>query len=79
MQRGVRLRVFKWSPDEVGDGDPIFFVAGWISLVSGWRPLLEVLVRNHPVYYLETREKASAEIDRSLMRPENFNINTARR
>ena len=74
MEKGVQLRLFKWSPEEKADAAPIFFVAGWISLVSGWRPLLEVLVRSHPVYYLETREKASAEIDRCLMRPEKFSI-----
>lgn len=75
VERGVRLRLLEWSPDNQSGADPIFFVAGWISLVSGWRPLLEVLVRNHPVYYLETREKVSAEIDRSLMRPEYFGVN----
>ena len=74
VQEGVRLRLFKWIPEDCGDGDPIFFVAGWISLVTGWRPLLEVLVRKHPVYYLETREKASAEIPQSMMQSENFAI-----
>jgi len=42
--------------------------------VSGWRELLEELIPKHPVYYLETREKRSAEIDPHLMRPESFSI-----
>jgi pimeloyl-ACP methyl ester carboxylesterase len=49
-------------------------VAGWISLVRGWIPLLERLVTTHPVYYLETREKRSAEIDPQMMRPKSFSI-----
>ena len=71
---GVRLQVFQWRPERDTGAEPIFFVAGWISLVSGWRELLEVLVPKHPVVYLETREKRSAMIDRRLMRPENFSI-----
>ena len=74
VEEGVRLQVYQWRPERDTGADPIFFVAGWISLVSGWRELLEVLIPNHPVYYLETREKRSAEIDRRLMRPENFSI-----
>jgi pimeloyl-ACP methyl ester carboxylesterase len=36
--------------------------------------LLKHLVQTRPVYYLETREKASAEISERLMRPVNFSI-----
>jgi pimeloyl-ACP methyl ester carboxylesterase len=74
VQDGVRLRIFEWRPATEDGADPILFVAGWISLVTGWVPLLEELVRIHPVYYLETREKQSAEIPDELMRPENFSI-----
>ena len=49
-------------------------MAGWISLLAGWLPLLEVLVQTHRVIYLETREKHTAEIDRSRMRPGCFAI-----
>jgi pimeloyl-ACP methyl ester carboxylesterase len=74
VEDGVRLRLMRWQPAGGEQGPPILFVAGWISLVTGWRPLLEVLVRRHPVFYLETREKRSAEIDERLMRPESFTI-----
>jgi len=74
VEEGVRLEVYRWKPERETGTDPIFFVAGWISLVSGWIPLLERLVTTHPVYYLETREKRSAEIDPHLMRPESFSI-----
>lgn len=73
VEPGVRLRVFQWHPERAS-GAPILFVAGWISQLAGWLPLLEVLVRRHPVHYLETREKASAEIDAVQLRPESFGI-----
>jgi pimeloyl-ACP methyl ester carboxylesterase len=71
---GVRLKVREWRPPASAAQEPLFFIAGWISLVSGWRPLLEVLVPTRRVVYLETREKASAEVDRRLLRPEHFSI-----
>ena len=74
VEEGVLLEVFRWRPEQETGADPIFFVAGWISLLRGWKPLLERLVTTHPVYYLETREKRSAEIDPQLMRPESFSI-----
>ncbi|MGD9254027.1 MAG: hypothetical protein PVG92_08850, partial [Holophagae bacterium] len=74
VEEGVRLLLMRWQPADCGQSPPILFVAGWISLVTGWRPLLEVLVRRQPVFYLETREKRSAEIDERLMRPESFTI-----
>jgi len=71
---GVRLRCYRWRPQSENDASPVFFVAGWISLVTGWKALLRVLVHTHPVVYLETREKPSAEIPLRLMTPSNFTI-----
>jgi len=71
---GVRLTVFEWQP---GTGAaPLVFVAGWVSIIEGWRPLLEVLARERPVYYMETREKRSAVFDKPRLRPEDFAIPT---
>ena len=72
VEEGVSLRLYEWRPENEDGADPILFVAGWISLVTGWVPLLEELVRHRRVYYLETREKESAEISPKLMRPESF-------
>jgi pimeloyl-ACP methyl ester carboxylesterase len=66
--------LLEWEPDAPTGAPPIFFVAGWVSRVSGWLPLLEVLVRRHRVLYLETREKDTAEIDRRQIRPECFSV-----
>lgn len=74
VEDGVRLKVLRWSPESAYDADPVYFIAGWVSLVSGWRSLLEVLVATRPVVYLETREKVSADIDPRLLRPESFSI-----
>lgn len=72
VEEGVSLRLYDWRPETGNGADPILFVAGWISLVTGWVPLLEKLVRTRRVYYLETREKESAEISRNLMRSSSF-------
>jgi pimeloyl-ACP methyl ester carboxylesterase len=74
VEDGVDLRLFEWKPGRDTGAEPVLFVAGWISLVTGWRLLLEHLVQTRPVYYLETREKRSAAIDRRLMRPASFSI-----
>lgn len=71
---GVGLRLLRWQPERDNCADPILFVAGWISLVTGWVSLLEELVTTRPVYYIETREKESAEIPARLMHPDSFSI-----
>lgn len=72
VEDGVRLTVHEWQP---GTGAaPLVFTAGWISVIEGWRPLLEVLVRQRPVLYLESREKRSAVFDRDRIGPADFTI-----
>ena len=74
VEPGVRLKLMSWQPARPSAQAPILFVAGWVSLVSGWQALLDVLVATRTVHYLETREKRSAEIERSLLRPSSFAI-----
>ena len=74
VEEGVSLRLYEWRPENDYGADPILFVAGWISLVTGWVPLLEKLVQTRSVFYLETREKESAEISPKLMRPSSFSV-----
>jgi pimeloyl-ACP methyl ester carboxylesterase len=74
VEDGVHLRVYEWQP---GTGaEPLVFVAGWISVIEGWRPLLEVVVPNRRVIYIESREKRSAIFDRKRLRPSDFAIPT---
>jgi pimeloyl-ACP methyl ester carboxylesterase len=74
VEEGVKLRLFEWRPEHGNRADPILFVAGWISLVTGWVPLLEELITTRPVYYIETREKESAEISPANLQPASFSI-----
>jgi pimeloyl-ACP methyl ester carboxylesterase len=72
VEPGVRLTVHEWRPG--GGAEPLVFVAGWISVIEGWRPLLEALVRERRVVYIETREKRSAVFARRRLRARDFSI-----
>jgi pimeloyl-ACP methyl ester carboxylesterase len=71
---GVELRVLHWWPRDATDGRPLVFVAGWVSVVEGWLPVLKAMVATRPVVYIETREKQTARIDRRRMRVEEFTV-----
>ena len=74
VQNGVHLRVMHWRPKNPVTENPIIFVAGWVSAVSGWAPLLKVMAARRPVYYIETREKRSALFEKSKLKPVDFSI-----
>jgi pimeloyl-ACP methyl ester carboxylesterase len=74
VQKDVRLRVMTWRPKQPVSKDPIIFVAGWVSAVSGWAPLLKVMSARRPVYYIETREKRSALFEKKKLTLEDFSI-----
>lgn len=60
---GVRLRIIDFKPDSKKTNSPvIIFIAGWISLISGWREFLAALTPRYRVIYAETREKRSSEV-----------------
>ncbi len=73
-EAGVRLRLLRWFPGDADGAEPLLLVAGWVSVVEGWVPLLRELVRERPVAYLETREKRSAELAPDRLRPEAFTM-----
>ena len=58
---GVVLKVVDFKPSEE-KGPIVVFVAGWISLIRGWKEVLQELTPGHRVLYLETREKKSADL-----------------
>jgi len=74
VQSDVHLRVMTWRPKKPVSDAPIVFVAGWVSAVSGWMPLLKVMAARRPVYYIETREKRSALIEKKALTPDDFSI-----
>jgi pimeloyl-ACP methyl ester carboxylesterase len=60
---GVSLKIIDFTPRNVSQEKPvILFVAGWISLISGWKGVLKVLTADHRVLYLESREKKSSAV-----------------
>lgn len=71
---GVRLRLLRWWPRRADGAEPLLLVAGWVSVVEGWVPLLRELVRERPVAYLETREKSSAELAPDRLAPAAFTM-----
>lgn len=70
----VKLNVMSWQPKNQNKQLPIIFVAGWVSVVQGWADLIREASKTHPVYYIETREKKSAEISKRNLLPEDFSI-----
>ena len=73
-EEGVRLRVFQWTPKGGETADPLVFVSGWVSIVDGWADFLRELTTKRPVFYIETREKQSAEISRKGLRSDDFSL-----
>jgi pimeloyl-ACP methyl ester carboxylesterase len=60
---GVSLKIIDFTPRNVSQEKPvIFFVAGWISLISGWKDVLKVLTAKYRIIYLESREKKSSTV-----------------
>ena len=58
---GVSLKIIDFTPRNVSPEKPVIvFVAGWISMISGWKGVLKVLTVKYRVLYLETREKQSS-------------------
>jgi len=61
MSDGVSLKIIDFTPRNVSPEKPvILFVAGWISLISGWKGVLKILTEEYRVLYLESREKQSS-------------------
>jgi pimeloyl-ACP methyl ester carboxylesterase len=63
LSDGVSLKIVDFTPPDYVSGNPVVvFVAGWISLISGWQGVLKQLTPRYRTIYVETREKASARI-----------------
>lgn len=60
----ISLRIITFQPAHDEDNPPVLFVAGWISLMDGWREVLVELTRHYTVHYMETREKISSRVER---------------
>ena len=68
VEPGVSIRVIVWKPTSGGEASDgtVVMVPGWGSMFEGWRPLVSEWVKSRNLVYIETREKASARIDRRI-------------
>jgi pimeloyl-ACP methyl ester carboxylesterase len=62
---GVKLRLVSFISNSPKKNPPVFFVAGWVSLMEAWQEVLREMTKEFTVYYLETREKISSQISGS--------------
>lgn len=73
---GVALRLIDFVPPRDAPERPmVVFVAGWISLIDGWKRVLQRLTPHYRTLYVETREKASAMFP---LRPDRVDFSMAR-
>jgi len=59
----VTLRIFSFTPAIPANNPPVVFVAGWITMIVGWREVLQEMTKDFTIYYIETREKISSQIN----------------
>ncbi len=60
---GVALKIIDFTPENFSQEKPVIvFVAGWISLISGWKGALKALTSEYRVLYVESREKQSSSV-----------------
>ncbi|MFO7557901.1 MAG: alpha/beta fold hydrolase [Desulfobacterales bacterium] len=60
---GVQIKIIDFTPPDSDPEKPVVvFVAGWISLLSGWEQVLKVITPRLRLLYIETREKKSARL-----------------
>lgn len=60
VAENVSLRVISLTPAKDIKNPPVIFVAGWITLISAWKKVLQEMTKDFTVYYIETREKISS-------------------
>lgn len=58
----ITLRLITFTPALETTSIPVIFVAGWISLIKGWKEVLREMTKDFTVYYVETREKISSQV-----------------
>lgn len=58
----ISLKVITFTPAIENDNPVILFIPGWISLIKGWKEVLQEMTKDFTVYYVETREKISSNV-----------------
>lgn len=73
VEPDVELRAFEWS-GRAQSAPPLVLVAGWITVVDSWLPVLRAMARNRRVLYVESREKTSARMPGTALAPGRFRL-----
>ena len=71
---GFQLKVYTFTPNQKSNSSPVVFIPGWTSVMDGWAPLLSSWVENRVIYYVETREKISAQTPNRRLRRSDFEM-----
>jgi pimeloyl-ACP methyl ester carboxylesterase len=58
----VSLRVITFIPPIQNNPPTVVFVAGWVSLMRGWKEVLLEMTKDFKIHYIETREKISSQV-----------------
>ncbi len=61
VANNVQLRVISFTPALTNNNPIVVFIAGWITLMFGWRKVLKEMTKDFKVIYIETREKISSQ------------------
>jgi hypothetical protein len=64
----------QFQPRQDAAAEPLVFVPGFVSAIDGWIDFLREIVPLRQVYYIESREKASAVIERKRLTIDDFSI-----
>ena len=67
----AKLRVFHIKPKNPAGKRPIVFIPGWGVLPAGFMDFYEAVHGLAEIYYIETREKGSSQINRRASRRKN--------
>jgi len=58
----VYKRQITFTPQGSAHKSPVLFIAGWVSLIRGWKQVLSEMTKDFVVHYVETREKKTSRI-----------------
>ncbi|MBN1351949.1 alpha/beta hydrolase [candidate division KSB1 bacterium] len=64
VKADISLRLIKFTPPAPISNPPVIFVPGWITRIEAWEKVLREMTSDFVVYYVETREKISSQVNR---------------
>jgi len=62
ISANVSLRVIEFTPANKTNKPTVLFIPGWISLMKGWKIVLNEMTKDFHIIYAETREKITSVV-----------------